>query len=182
MQKIIIITGTSGSGKTTLANYLLTSFSIIKKVITCTTRKKRPLEKAGVDYKFFSRKKFTDYIKENKFAEFEKYSGNYYGSLKKDVEKIIKNKNNVLFVVDPKGALTLSKFFTDSISIFIKAPSIKELEKRLKNRGDSSDKIKERINLVKRDLTFEKKFDFVLINDDLIKSKNKLKKLLGKIV
>jgi guanylate kinase len=178
MSKVIILSGHSGSGKTTIAQELIKSNINLEKVITYTTRKPRKGEKNGNDYFFLTEKEFEKNIKNNLMSEYEMYSGNYYGSRKKNVEKILKNRKNVLFIVETKGALKLKKSFSNSITIFLKAPSIKELEKRLLNRGDKKSIIKKRLLEIKDELSRKKDFDFVIVNDDLQKTIEKIKKII----
>jgi guanylate kinase len=177
MPKVIILSGHSGSGKTTIAQALI-KLSNLEKIVTCTTRKPRKGEKNGKDYFFLTEKEFEKNIKSNLMAEYEKYSENYYGSRKKDVKKILKNGKNVLFIVETKGAIKLKKIFSNSVTIFLKAPSIKELEKRLLNRGDEKNIVKKRLLEVKDELTRKKGFDFVVVNDDLQKTIQKIKKII----
>ncbi len=165
--KIVIIAGTSGSGKTTIANALLKKFPNMEKLITCTTREKRKDEINGKDYRFVSQEQFQKYIENNELLEHENYGKNIYGSLKSDAEKLFKKNKIVLFVLEPKGAMTISKKFPDALTLFLKAPSLEELKKRFVIRGDSKEKADERIELVKRDLSFEKKFNHTIINDKL---------------
>ncbi len=179
MSKIIVVSGHSGSGKTTIAYALLKQNKNLEKVVTCTTRKPRKGEKNGKDYFFLSKKEFEKNIENGLMAEYEKYSGNYYGSRKKDVEKILSNKKNVLFVVETKGALTLKKVFPNAILIFVKAPSVKELENRLKKRGDEKELIKKRIGEIQDELKREKEFNFVIINDVLKTAINEVEKIIN---
>ncbi|MDD3084104.1 MAG: guanylate kinase [Candidatus ainarchaeum sp.] len=178
MPKIFVISGHSGSGKTTIANSLLKKNNDLEKVITCTTRKPRNNEINGKDYFFLTLEEFEKNIKENLMAEYEKYSGNYYGSRKKDVEKILNNGKKVLFVVDTKGALTLKKSFSNSILIFIKAPSLKELKKRLLKRGDKKNFVEKRFLEINDELKREKEFDFVIINNILEKAIDDVQKII----
>lgn len=177
MPKIFVISGHSGSGKTTIAYALLKQIKNLEKIITCTTRNPRPNEVDGKDYFFISKKEFELNIKNNLMAEFEEYSGNYYGSRKSDVKKILYSGKNVLFVVETKGALTLKKNFPSAILIFIKAPSVEELKKRLFLRGDAKEIIEKRISEINDELTREKEFDFIIINDILDDSIKQVKKL-----
>ncbi len=167
MSKVFIISGHSGSGKTTIAYALLKKMSNLKKVVTCTTRSPRVGEENGKDYHFLTKSEFEENIKNNLMAENEQYSGNYYGSRKEDVNKLLSSGNNVLFIVETKGALNLKKVFNDAILIFIKAPSVEELEKRLINRGDKIEDVKKRIDEVNDEIGREKEFDYIIVNDIL---------------
>ena len=178
MSKVFIISGHSGSGKTTIAYALLKKMSNLKKVVTCTTRSPRVGEVNGKDYHFLSKSEFEENVKNNLMAENEQYSGNYYGSRKEDVNKLLSSGNNVLFIVETKGALNLKKVFTNAILIFIKAPSVKELEQRLILRGDKIEDVKKRINEVNDELDREKEFDYIIINDILENAISEVEKII----
>lgn len=180
MKKIFVIAGTSGSGKTTIANALLLVMPNLKKIVTCTTRKNRGNEIDGVDYYFLEKKEFEELIKNDSLLEYEEYGGNFYGSRKTDVEKILNEDKNVLFVVEPKGALTIKNKFENVKTIFLKAPGLEELKKRFESRGDSGEKVKERIELVKRDLSFEKEFEYIVINDKLDDAIKEIREIIEK--
>jgi guanylate kinase len=178
MPKVFVISGNSGAGKTTIAQALIKQNPNLKKVITCTTREARKGEKDGRDYYFISKEEFESNIEKGLMAEYEKYSENYYGSRKKDVKKILESKKNVLFVVETKGALTLKKTFPKSVLFFVKAPSLKELENRLKKRGDIEENIKKRFVEIEDESEREKEFDFIIINDKLNEAIKEAQKII----
>lgn len=180
--KVVIIAGTSGSGKTTIANALLKKFPNMEKLITCTTREKRKDEVNGKDYRFVSKEQFQKYVENNELLEYEQYGKNIYGSLKKDAEKLFKKNKIILFVLEPKGAMTISKKFPNALTLFLKAPSLEELRKRFVIRGDSKEKADERIELVKRDLSFEKKFNHTIINDKLEEAISEAEKQISNFI
>ena len=178
MEKIIIISGNSGAGKTTIAKILVSQMPNLKKILTCTTRQKRLSEIDGVDYKFVSEEQFRNYIKNDELNEYENYAGNYYGSLRSDVVNLINSDKIPLFVVETKGALSLRDKFFDSVTIFVKAPSMDKLEQRLRDRGDSEESIKIRLNEIKNESLREKEFDYIIINDKLEDAINNIKKII----
>lgn len=177
MQKVVIISAPSGAGKTTLVKYLLQQFPQLEFSISACSRPKRPTEQNGVDYYFISIDEFKRLISENKFIEWEEvYPGQFYGTLKSEIERIWNKNHIVLFDVDVKGGINLKKIFQQqSISIFIAPPSIEELEKRLKERGTESEQsLKTRIEKAKYELTFAPQFDYIIINDKLNVAKKEL--------
>ncbi len=176
--KLFIFSGPSGSGKTSIAEPLLKKLKFLKKVITCTTRKARKGEKNNLHYHFFSKKQFEKLLKEKKFLEHAIVYGNYYGSLRSEVEEVLASGKSVLFVVDVKGALSIKKKFPKTITIFIKTPTLGDLEKRLRTRGkDDAKAIKKRLSIAKRELKKSKEFDYIIVNDvlkDAIKETEKI--------
>ena len=174
--KAIILCAPSGSGKTTLAKFLLSNKDLnLKFSVSATTREIRKNETNYIDYNFLDVKTFKNKINNGEFIEFEEvYTDIFYGTLKSEVKKMIKN-HNLIFDVDVVGAASLKKYFSkNSISIFINPPSIGELEKRLLDRGMKFDIIKERIAKAKYEISMEDKFDFSIINDDLDLAKKKI--------
>lgn len=151
--KIFVMTGASGAGKTEVTKRILKNKSLkLKKVVTCTTRKRRLGEVEGRDYFFSSKEKFLKDIKEKEFFEYATVYGNYYGSKKSDVDKIVGSGYNVLFVVDIQGAKKLILKNKGIISIFIDVENIKELKKRLEARQtESSSVIRERVEVAKKE-------------------------------
>ncbi len=163
---VFIITGPSGAGKTEVAKQILLNKNLnIKKVVTCTTRGKREGEVDGKDYFFLTKEEFLKNISAKKMFEFAEVYGNYYGSRKIDVENLLSNGTNVLFVVDVQGALSLKKINNDFKGIFLKAESTAELKKRLCGRNtDSTEIINGRLNVALSELKLADKFDYILIN------------------
>ncbi|WP_317167104.1 guanylate kinase [Blattabacterium cuenoti] len=183
--KIIILSGPSGSGKTTISNYLISKISNLKLSISCTTRKIRINEKNGKDYHFISKKIFKSKILKHQFIEWEEvYKNIFYGTLKDEINHICKIKKNILFDVDVKGSINLKKLYKkQSISIFILTNTKKELEKRLINRkSDDYEKIKIRLKKVEEENNYANFFDFIILNKNLEKTKNKIFKIVSNFI
>lgn len=181
MNKVIIFSAPSGSGKTTLVKHCLQKFPELQFSISCTTRAPRGEEQHEVDYYFLSPEEFRNQIKEEVFVEYEEvYENHYYGTLKSEVERIWSEGKTVIFDVDVQGGINLKKYFGDqALSIFIKPPSIEDLERRLVLRNtDDPEVIKMRISKANHELTFQDIFDEVVINDDLEKSKEEVDSLI----
>jgi guanylate kinase len=165
---LFVFTGTSGSGKTTLMSHVLKDLPFCKRIVTCTTRPPRKGEKHGVDYYFISKEKFEEYIKQGALLEYATVYGNYYGSLRAKVEELINYGKSVVVCVDVQGAKTMKKVFPSSVVIFIKAPSLEVLKKRLIARGkDSPEVVETRLKTAKKELKLEKDFDYLVVNDNL---------------
>lgn len=176
-EKIIIITAPSGSGKTTLVKRLLNAYPLLGFSISACTRQPRPGEEHGKDYYFYSEEDFKQIIEEDAFIEWEMvYTGKYYGTLKKEMHRIWEDGRYPLVDIDVKGALAIQdKYPTTSLSIFIQAPSIDELRRRLVARGtENAQTLEERINKAEYELSFAPQFHKIIINDDLEKATQEL--------
>jgi len=180
--QIVILSGPSGCGKTTLHKALLASPLIkdkVVKTISATTRSKRPGEVPGRDYLFLNTKTFEERIKKGYFLEWEKVFDHYYGTPKKQVVQLLKKGINVLLCIDVKGARTVAKEFPQALKIFIKAPSLKILEDRLKARGsESKESLRLRLKVAREELKEAKHYDHVVINADLNKALEALQQII----
>src|SRR5688572_2144903 len=136
--KAIIFSAPSGSGKTTIVRHLLQTNRDLGFSISASTRDKRGrTEENGKDYYFLSPEEFKKKIDSGEFIEWEEvYEGNFYGTLKSEIERIWAEGKNVIFDVDVKGGLALKKYFDDkALSIFVKVTSLEVLKERLHDRG-----------------------------------------------
>ena len=175
--KIIIVTAPSGSGKTTLVKRMLEAYPKLAFSISACTRKPRPNEQHGKDYYFFTEEEFKELIAQDAFIEWEMvYTGKYYGTLKSEVERIWINGQAPLVDIDVQGALAIQKKYPDtSLSLFIQAPSIEELRRRLEKRGtETPESLEERVKKAEWELTHSDKFDAIIINDNLDKATEEL--------
>ena len=172
--KAIIFCAPSGSGKTTLVKHLLKNNSDLGFSISASTRDRRGrTEQDGKDYHFLTPDEFKEKIIHNEFIEWEEvYEGNYYGTLKSEIERIWEEGKNVIFDVDVKGGLNLKNYFKEKgLAIFVKVPSMEILEQRLHRRGtESEESLSRRLFKAKFEMTFQDEFDVVLVNEDLNKS------------
>ena len=173
-----MISGISGSGKTTLVRHLLDQkeLNLVFSVSACS-RKKRALEVDGEHYVFLSKSEFEDKIKNNEFLEWEEvYPNHFYGTLKSSANEILHAGKNILFDVDVQGALSIKNYFKNkACTIFITPPSIEETQQRLINRNtETATDLHTRVQKMKQELTFGKKMDFQLLNDDLTIAKKSI--------
>lgn len=171
--KAVIISAPSGAGKTTLVNKLLEAKLPLLFSVSACNRGPREGEENKKDYYFLSTKEFKEKIKAQDFIEWEEvYKGNFYGTLKKEIERIWKEKKHVVFDVDVIGGISLKEYFKESsISIFIKPPSMEVLNERLNKRNtDNRESIKNRLEKSFEEMKSIDKFDKVIINDKLIVS------------
>lgn len=172
-RKLLIITAPSGAGKTSITRFLLNKYPNLAFSISAATRPPRGKEKNGVDYYFMSQEEFQQKIKNNEFIEWEMvYEGNYYGTLKSELERIWSEGKTPMLDIDVKGAIHVEQQFpNDSLTIFVQPPSVEELKKRLESRGtDTSQNIATRLNKATYELSFSHSFDVVIVNDDLEKA------------
>ena len=168
--KLIIISAPSGSGKTTIVNHLLRQKLNLVFSVSATSRRPRPGEVNGKNYFFLTKEEFKNKINNNEFLEWEEvYEGIYYGTLKSEVDKKREKGENIIFDVDVVGGLNIKNIYEkEALSIFIKPPSLEELESRLQKRStETPDKIEMRINKAKKELQFAEMFDAVIVNENL---------------
>ena len=168
--KVIIFSAPSGSGKSTVVNHLLKKYPFLEFSISATSRAPRGQEQNGKEYFFFSTEEFERLISEDAFVEYEEvYKGSYYGTLKSEIERIWAKGHTILFDIDVKGGVNIKRIFGDAaLAVFVKAPSVEELRSRLVGRGtDTPEAIEKRVAKAEEELTYEKYFDVVLVNDDL---------------
>jgi guanylate kinase len=179
--KAIIFCAPSGSGKTTLVKHLLSENQNLGFSISACTRDKRGRNEIhGKDYYFLSIDEFKENIYKKAFVEWEEvYPGGYYGTLKSEIDRLWSENKNVIFDVDVKGGLRLKEYFGENaLAIFVKVPSMEELEKRLINRGtETEESLSKRLYKVKFEMAFQDQFDVVLLNDDLENSFVKAQKI-----
>lgn len=183
--KCIIFSAPSGAGKTTIVRFLLKQDLGLEFSVSACSREPRGEEINGKDYHFLGLEGFKEKIKQNAFIEWEEvYTNNYYGTLKSEIERIWNNGHTVIFDVDVIGGLNLKRIFGDqALAIFVKPPSYEELEKRLRYRStETEDKIRQRMAKANTELGFAKKFDVVLVNDNLDAACEKAKNLVEKFL
>lgn len=169
MRNIITISAPSGSGKTTLCKALQSARPDIEWSVSCTTREPRQNEINEIDYYFITNEVFMKHVADNAFAEWEDVHGQYYGTLKTNLDTAIIQKGTVLLDLDVKGSVSIRSLYPEqSFSIFILPPSIDHLRGRLRRRGtDSELRIEKRLQRFEKEMEYKNKFDYVLINDDL---------------
>ncbi|MFK8055080.1 MAG: guanylate kinase [Saprospiraceae bacterium] len=173
--KILVFTAPSGAGKTTLVRHLLGQFpDKLAFSVSATTREPREHETHGEDYYFLSQADFRDRIKTARFLEYEEvYEGQYYGTLRAEIERVWAEGKAVVFDVEVKGASAIKAAYPDAACVvFVSPPSPEVLFARLRGRGtEDEDSLKKRIARAGEELTYRDRFDYVLVNDDLDEAK-----------
>lgn len=180
--KLIIFCAPSGSGKTTILRAVLPDFPELEFSVSACSRPPREGEVHGKDYYFLSNEKFIRKIDDGQFLEWEEvYSGNFYGTLISEVERIWRKGKHVIFDVDVIGGLNIKKKYPErSLSIFIQPPSLEELHKRLDERGtETPESLKKRISKAEYELGFADQFDKRIVNDDLDKAIMEVKQAIS---
>lgn len=179
--KAIIFSAPSGSGKTTIVKHLLNNNPDLGFSISASTRDKRGrTEQHGKDYYFLTPEDFRKKINNDEFIEWEEvYAGNFYGTLKSEIERIWQEGKNVIFDVDVKGGLNLKKYFgSKGLSVFVKVPSLEVLKERLNDRGtETPESLSRRLFKAQFEMGFQDKFDVVLVNENLEKSLTEAQRL-----
>lgn len=166
--KLIIVTAPSGSGKTTIVRHLINTYpNHLEFSISATTRDKRSHEIDKEHYYFYSHDEFKEKIANDEFLEWEEvYKGQFYGTLKSEINRIHLQGKAPIFDVDVVGALDIKKIYPDALSVFIRPPSIDVIRQRLKNRKtETIEKINIRLAKAEEELSFSHKFDYILVND-----------------
>lgn len=179
--KLFVFSAPSGSGKTTIVRKLLREFDDLVFSISATTRKRRGNEVEGKDYFFINEEEFKRKIENEEFIEWEKFYGYYYGTLKSFVDKQLEQNKSVLLEVDVKGAVRIKKKYSNSVLIFIAPPSKEVLKQRLINRKtETAEDLQKRIERAEMELEYKDKFDYVVINENLDKAIEEVKKIVKK--
>lgn len=175
--KLIVFAAPSGAGKTTLVRHVISVMgNRIAFSVSATTRKQRATETNGKDYYFISRDEFEHKIQNNEFLEWQEvYDGNFYGTLKSEIEKIWLKGKAVIFDVDVEGAFNIKKNYPNkTLTVFVKPPSIKAIRERLKGRNsETSEMLEKRVEKAVFELQYETQFDIVLLNDKIEEAKAK---------
>ena len=184
--KCIVLSAPSGSGKTTLAKQLLQNKSLqLAFSISATSREPRANEKHGIDYFFISQEQFQKQIDQGGFIEYEEvYPGVFYGTLRAEVERLWSEGKHVIFDVDVEGGLQIKNQFSDqTITIFIKPPSLEALKDRFTNREtESKQSLKMRLDKAKNEMKLAPKFEYIVYNNILSEAGAEIEELVTQFI
>lgn len=178
----LVFSAPSGSGKTTLINYLRSLYPNLRFSVSACSRAPRAGEKDGESYYFLSAAEFRRRIERGDFLEWEEvYEGNFYGTLRSEVQRLWARKEVVLFDVDVKGALNLKRALGDlALTIFIAPPSREALRERLMARAtETEESLAKRLERYDLEMAQKENFDYVVINDDFEKAKKELSTIVA---
>ena len=177
---LIIISGTTCAGKGTVIKQLLANHNDIDLSISYTSRPKRESEVDGVDYYFVTAKEFEKKIKNDEFLEYAKVQyGAYYGTPKAEVIKKLETGKDVILEIDVQGAKQIKEKYPETILIFIMAPSMEEVKRRIKMRGDeNNEQIVSRFRVAYQEINQVANYNYVVVNDDLDLAVKKVEAIL----
>ena len=163
--KLIVISGASGVGKGTVLDLVMQKRKDISFSVSATTRAPRPGEVDGVHYYFVTKERFEDMIQKGEFLEYDLHAANYYGTPRAQAEEKMQH-GPVLLDIEPVGAKNVREAMPEAVLIFVMPPSVEELERRLRGRGDTSEEqIKLRMERAQWEMDQRFWYDHVVVND-----------------
>ena len=164
--KLVVISGASGVGKGTVLGIMMKKREDLKFSVSATTRSPRPSETDGVHYYFVTKEQFEEMIATGQMLEYSAHAANYYGTPRAQAEEKMQT-GSVLLDIEPNGAGQVKKAAPDAVLVFIMPPSMEELERRLRGRGDTSDEqIAMRLERAVWEMEQRHWYDHVVVNDD----------------
>lgn len=164
--RLFVISGPSGAGKGTLVAQLRKEHPELGLAVSATTRSPRPGEVDGKDYYFLSEGEFKRRVAAGEFVEWAYVHGHMYGTLVKEVERLLAQGKSLILEIDIQGALNVKKVWPDVVLIFIEPPSLEELERRLRGRGTEDEQsIELRLKNAKHEMTLADDYDICIVND-----------------
>ncbi len=176
---LIVVSGASGTGKGTVCKKLLTDLPKIAYSISATTRKPRPGEIDGKEYYFLSVDEFKSWISEEKFLEYAKVYGNFYGTPLNKIEERLSRGEDILLEIDVQGALNVKKKCPEGVYIFLLPPSLEELKNRIEGRGtENPESLACRLKNAVAEIKIGLEYDYVVVNDDINAATEQIKAIL----
>jgi len=177
--KLVVISGASGVGKGTVLSKMMEMRDDLIFSVSATTRPPRPKEEDGVHYYFVTRETFEDMIARGEFLEYDLHAENYYGTPRAQAEEKM-NRGIVLLDIEPMGAKQVRQAMPEAKLIFIMPPSVQELERRLRGRGDTSeDQIRIRMERANWEMEQQSWYDHVVVNDDVQRCAEEILKIIA---
>ena len=177
--KLVVISGASGVGKGTVLGIMMKKRKDLSFSVSATTRPPRPNEIDGVHYYFVTRDQFENMIENGEFLEYDAHAANYYGTLRVQAEEKLA-RGPVLLDIEPAGAKQVRQSVPDALLIFIMPPSLEELERRLRGRGDTpEDQIQMRMERAIWEMEQRVWYDHVVVNDDPERCADEILKLIA---
>ncbi|RUA08833.1 MAG: guanylate kinase [Fusobacteria bacterium] len=178
--KLFVVSGPSGAGKSTVCKKVRIDLKI-NLATSATTRPPREGEVNGREYYFLTVEEFEKKIANEEFLEYANVHGNYYGTLRFEVEERLAKGENVILEIDVQGGIQIKKKFKDACLVFFKAPSEKILEERLRGRGTEPEEVVQlRLKNSLEELKYENEYEYVIINETIEKSALELIEIIKK--
>ena len=179
MGKLFVISGASGVGKGTVLKKVMERRNDLSFSVSATTRPPRPGEIDGFHYYFISKEQFEDMIREDAFLEYDAHNANYYGTPMAQLNEKLRS-GSVLLDIEPVGAKNVKQKREDAVLIFIMPPSVEELERRLRGRGDTpEDQIAVRMERAVWEMEQRHWYDHVVVNDQVANCADKILKIIA---
>lgn len=179
-EKLFIVSAPSGAGKSTLCEHALKEFSELEDIITTTTRQMRPGETQGNPYNFVTVEKYFELKKNGYFIETATVHNNHYGTPAHIFQEAWSRGKFLIMDVDVQGAATFRKLFSNAVYIFIKPPSIDELQKRLQKRdGPNAKDMPVRLANAIKEMEQASLFEYQIINDDFKRAYSEFREIIG---
>ena len=179
--KLFVVSGASGVGKSTVLAKVMEQRKDLLFSVSATTRQMRPGETDGVSYYFISKEKFEQMIRDGEFLEYDAHMDNWYGTPRGQLEEKLK-RGNVILDIEPNGAFAVKAARPDATLVFIAPPSLEELERRLRSRGDTDEEqIKLRTARVAWEMEQSKQYDHIVINDQVEACAESLLKIIAEM-
>ena len=177
--KLVVISGASGVGKGTVLGIMMKKHPELSFSVSATTRDPRPGEVDGVHYYFITRETFEDMIARGEFLEYDAHAANYYGTPRAQAEEKLE-KGSVLLDIEPKGAEQVKRADPEALLVFIMPPSVEELERRLRGRGDTpEEQITMRMERAVWEMEQRSWYDYVVVNDDAERCAEEILKIIA---
>lgn len=181
--RMLILSGPAGAGKTTIVKKLLEAAPVqLEMSVSATTRPPRPNEVDGKDYYFLTRPEFERRREQGEFIEWAEVhrSGQLYGTLASEIQRIQQTRKWVLLEIDVEGALNLMKIYPQAVSIFLETPSPAEYERRLRSRGTETEEvIQRRLRTAREELQYSARYKHRVVNEELDRAVDEIRQLLA---